>query len=122
MNSKICGGFFPQMLFFLACNSVRIGQNLLKEVPGERSILDDFANYLLNVGLNGKLKGSRKDDMRGSIWTKNDQSGRQRVDQSLTLNETKKAQFRSILVLTFFVAHHVPYAFTEALPFQSLPR
>ena len=58
MNSKICGGFFPQLLFFfLACNSVRIGQNLLKEVPGERSILDDFANYLLNVGLNGKLNG-----------------------------------------------------------------
>ena len=122
MNSKICGGFFPQLLFFLACNSVRIGQNLLKEVPGERSILDDFANYLLNVGLNGKLNGSRKDDMRGSIWTKNDQSGRQRVDQTLTLNETKKAQFRSILVLTFFVAHHVPFAFTEALPFRSLPR
>ena len=73
--------------FFLACNSVRIGQNLLKEVPGERSILDDFANYLLNVGLNGKLNGSRKDDMRGSIWTKNDQSGRQRVDQSLTLRD-----------------------------------
>ena len=60
--------------------------------------------------------------MRGSIWTKNDQSGRQRVDQTLTLNETKKAQFRSILVLTFFVAHHVPFAFTEAPPFQSLPR
>ena len=114
--------FSPKCCFFLACNSVRIGPNLLKEVPGERSILDDFANYLLNEGLNGKLNGSRKDDMRGSIWTKNDQSGRERVDQTLTLNETKKAHFRSILVLAFFVAHHVPFAFTEALPFRSLPR
>ena len=74
------------------CNSVRIGQNLLNEVPEERSILDDFTNYLLNIGLNGKLNGSRKDNMRGSIWTKNDQSGRQRVE-TLTLNETKKTRF-----------------------------
>ena len=92
---------------------------MLNEVPEERSILDDFAYYLLNIGLNGKLNGSRKDNMHGSIWTKNDQSGRQRVE-TLTLNETKEAQFRSVLVLTFFVAHHVPFAFTEALPFQLL--
>ena len=74
------------------CNSVRIGQNLLNEVPEERSILDDFANYLLNIGLNGKVNGSRKDNMRGSIWTKKEQSGRQRVE-TLTLNETKKTKF-----------------------------
>ena len=77
---------------FFVINSVRIGQNLLNDVPEKRSTLDDFANHLLNVGLNGKLNGSRKDNMHGSIWTKNDQSGRQRVE-TLTLNETKKTKF-----------------------------
>ena len=110
--------FSPECCLFFVCNSVRIGQNLLNEVPEERSILNDFANYLLNVGLNGKLNGPRKDNMHGSIWTKNGQSGRQRVE-TLTLNETTKALFRSILVLTFFV---VPFAFTEALLFQLLTR
>ena len=80
------------MSLFFVCNSVRIGQNLLNEVPEERSILDDFANYLLIIGLNGKLNGSRKDNMHGFILTKNDQSGRQRVETH-TLNETKKTKF-----------------------------
>ena len=43
----------------------------------ERSILADSANY------HGKLNGSRKNNMYGSIWIQNDQSGRQRV----TINE-----------------------------------
>ena len=91
--AKFAVDFFPpKCCLFFVCNSVRIGQNLLNEVPEERSILDDFANYFLNVGLNGKPNGSRKDNMRGSIWTKNDQSGRQRVE-TLTLNETKKTKF-----------------------------
>ena len=33
----------------------------------ERSILPNFANYHLN-SLNGKLNGSRKNSMHGSIW------------------------------------------------------
>ena len=68
-----------------------------------------------------KLNGSRKGNMHGSIWTKNDQSGRQRVE-ALTPSETKKAQFRSILVLKFFVVHHAPFTFTEAPPLQLITR
>ena len=39
--------FFPKCcLFFFACNSViKIGQELLNEVPVERFILADFAIY-----------------------------------------------------------------------------
>ena len=51
--------------FFLSVNSVRIGQNLLNELPkmqSKRSILADFANYHLN-SLNGKLNGSRKNNI-----------------------------------------------------------
>ena len=42
--------------------------------------------------------------------------------ETLTLNETKKTKFISTLVLTFYVAHHAPFTFTEALPFQLLTR
>ena len=40
---------FPQMLLVLfVCNSVRISQNLLNEVPAERCIRSNFANYQPN--------------------------------------------------------------------------
>ena len=39
----------------------------------ERSLLADSANY------HGKLNGSRKNNMCGSVWNQDDQSGRQRV-------------------------------------------
>ena len=54
-------------------NLNRIGQNLQNEVPVKRSIHAEFSNYHLN-SLNGKLNGSRQDNMHGSIQTKNDQS------------------------------------------------
>ena len=41
----------------------------------ELSILADFVSYYLN-SLNRKLN-HKKNNMHGSIWTKNDQSGRQ---------------------------------------------
>ena len=53
---------------------------LANEVQVESSILTNFANYHLN-SLNGKLNGSRKNKMHGSMWTKN---GCQRVNR---LNE-----------------------------------
>ena len=37
--------FFPKCYMLFACNSVRIGQNVLNEVLLERSILTDTANY-----------------------------------------------------------------------------
>ena len=45
VNSKIGSGLFPQMLHVFLSVTVRIGQNLLNEVPVESSILADFANY-----------------------------------------------------------------------------
>ena len=49
------------------CNSVRIGQNLINEVPVERSILADFANYHLNNSFNEKLNWSRKNNIQSLI-------------------------------------------------------
>ena len=43
------------MLLVFVCITVRISQNLLNDVPVERPILADFANYHLN-SLNGELK------------------------------------------------------------------
>ena len=57
----------------VVCISVKIGQSLLNEVPVERSILADYANY------HGKPNGVRKDNRYRFIWTQKDQSGRQRV-------------------------------------------
>ena len=44
------------MWLVFVCVSVRIGQKFLNEVPVERSILADIANYHLN-SLNEKLLG-----------------------------------------------------------------
>ena len=64
--------FFPKCYLFYECNSVRIGQNIQNEVSLERSIFADVvANQFIN--LNGKLIGSRKEDMHRSIWNENDQ-------------------------------------------------
>ena len=43
------------MLLVFVCITVRIGQDLLNDVPVERPILPDFANCHLN-SLNGELK------------------------------------------------------------------
>ena len=51
-------------------------QHLLNELPVERSVLANIANYYLN-SLNGKLNWSTNNNMHGSKWAKNDQSGRQ---------------------------------------------
>ena len=56
------------LLFFLSV-TVRIGQNLLNEVPVASSILTNFANYHW-LSFNGNVNGSRKNNMLGSIWTK----------------------------------------------------
>ena len=61
--------FFPKCCFFFLSVTVRIGQNLLTEVPVESSILANFANYHL-LSFKGNLNGSRKNNMHGSIWTK----------------------------------------------------
>ena len=50
----------------------------LNEVQLESSILTDFAYYHLN-SFNGKLNGSRKNNVHGSIWAQNNQSRCQRV-------------------------------------------
>ena len=39
------GGFFPKMLPFCECNSVRIGQNIQNEVSLERYIFADVVAY-----------------------------------------------------------------------------
>ena len=54
-------------------------QHLLNELQVERSILANKAYYHLD-SLNGKLNWSWNNNMHESKWTKNDQSGRQRVD------------------------------------------
>ena len=56
------------LLFFLSV-TVRIGQNLLNEVPVVSSILTNFANYHW-LSFNGNVDGSSKNNMLGSIWTK----------------------------------------------------
>ena len=57
--------FFPKCCFFFLSVTVRIGQNLLNEVPVASSILTNFANYHW-LSFNGNLNGSRKN----KIWTK----------------------------------------------------
>ena len=58
---------FSQMLLvrFLPV-TVRIGQNILNEVPMESSIFADFAYYDFK-SFNGILNGSRKNIMHWSI-------------------------------------------------------
>ena len=63
------------LLVFLSV-TIRIGKNLLNKVPVESSILADFANCHLK-SFNGKFNGSRKNNIHGSIWTRNGESGRQ---------------------------------------------
>ena len=53
VNSKTDSGFCSQMLLVfqsVVCTSVKIGQSLLNEVPVERSILADSANYHGKLG------------------------------------------------------------------------
>ena len=57
------------VLAYITCNSVRIGQNLLNEVPVERSILADFA-FFYRKSLNEKMNGSMKENVHGSKRTK----------------------------------------------------
>ena len=52
-----------------SCNSVGIGQNLINEVPTERSILADFA-FFYRKSLNEKLNGAMKENSPGSKRTK----------------------------------------------------
>ena len=72
------------MLPFCACNSVTIAQNIQNEVLLERYIFADVVAYQF-INLNGKLNGSRKEDMHRSIWNEND-SSRRRVKRCLGLN------------------------------------
>ena len=69
VNSKIGSGFFPKCCLkcVFVCNSVRIGQNFLNEVPVESSILANCAHYHLIQSLNRRLNGYRKDNMHGFI-------------------------------------------------------
>ena len=55
----------PVLVLVLTCNSVRIGQNLLNEVPVERSILTDFA-FFYRKSLNEKMNDSMKENVHGS--------------------------------------------------------
>ena len=48
---------------------------------GKRPILADFAAYHLN-NLNGKINGSRRENIRSAIRNQNDKSGCQRVTSS----------------------------------------
>ena len=48
---------------------------------GKRPILADFAAYHLN-NLNGKINGSRRENVRSTIRNQNDKSGCQRVTSS----------------------------------------
>ena len=58
VNSKSGSGFFfPKCCLkcVFVCNSVRIGQNFLNEVPVESSILPNCAHYHLIQSINRKL-------------------------------------------------------------------
>ena len=46
--AKLIVDFFRQIVLFFVCSSVRIGKNLLNEVPVERSTLAYFANCHLS--------------------------------------------------------------------------
>ena len=46
--------FTPNVAFFCVCNSVKIGENLVNEVPVEKSILADFDQFIIPVN---KWKG-----------------------------------------------------------------
>ena len=72
VNSKIGSGFFPKCCLkcVFVCNSVRIGQNFLNEVPVQSSILANCAHYHRIHSLNRKLFGYRKDNMHQFIWNK----------------------------------------------------
>ena len=79
MNSEI-----GLVTCFCMCNSVRIGQNIQNEVLQKRSIFADVVAFQF-LNLNGKLNGSRKEDIHRSIWNEND-SSRRRVKRCLGLN------------------------------------
>ena len=70
---------FPTLSTLVTLSLTQHLQHLLNELPVERSILANISYCHLN-SLNGKLNWSRNNNMHGSQWTKNDQSGRQRVD------------------------------------------
>ena len=55
------------MLPFCECNSVKISQNIQNEVSLERSIFADVVAYQF-INLNGKLNGSRKENIHRSMW------------------------------------------------------
>ena len=57
----------------------------LNEVPLERSILVDFAAFHLD-SLNGKLNGTREENMPGSKWTQHEASSPQRLKRCLARN------------------------------------
>ena len=71
--------FVKNQALIRAVRCFEIGQNLRNDVLVDMcSILADIGNYHLN-SWNWKPKGSRENNMHGSIWTQNDQSRRQRV-------------------------------------------
>ena len=81
---------FPQnvITFFCRCNSVRIGQNIQKEVSLERYIFADVVAYQF-IKLNWKLNGSSEECIHRSIWVVYDPSRRKRVNVLPTINNTE---------------------------------
>ena len=72
MNRKIGSRFFyPKCCFFVCVTLSRymkIGENLLNEVPVEKSILVDFDQFITlvnNAKLNGFMKDIQKREKRG---------------------------------------------------------
>lgn len=78
---------FPECFTF-RYYSVNVSRQLgarLNEVPLERSILVDFAAFHLD-SLNGKLNGTREENMPGSKWTQHEESSPQRLKRCLARN------------------------------------
>ena len=78
---------FPECFTF-RYYSVNVSRQLgarLNEVPLERSILVDFAAFHLD-SLNGKLNGTREENMPGSKWTQHEASSPQRLKRCLVRN------------------------------------
>ena len=70
--------FFSEVLF---CHD---WSEYPKRVIAERSIFADDVTYQF-INLNGKLNGSRKDDMHGSMWNENDSSHRLKKGVSVSV-------------------------------------
>lgn len=95
----------------VACNlCVTVSKFCKWGTCGKRPILADFAVYHLN-NLNGKINGSRRENIRSAVRTQNDKSGCQRVTSSCLFLEGVP----TMAPVTF----HAWFCFLECIPHSS---